>query len=60
MTPRPKLIVMKCRCGCSAWAAFMSRPQFDEQGIARRQYGMYANTWREAVTNAIRWTQGVG
>lgn len=54
-TPRPKLIVLKCRCGCGQWAGFTSRPRFDENGIPTQE-GMYADTQRQAVRNAIRWS----
>jgi hypothetical protein len=58
ITPRQKLFVAKCRCGCGMWAAFEThRLTLDEHGRYREQ-GMYRDTWQQAVIGAIRWSTG--
>jgi hypothetical protein len=55
-TPRPKLFVSKCRCGCGMWAGFKTRRLTYDQWGRPREQGMYADSWAAAVNNAIRWS----
>jgi len=55
-TPRPKLYVIKCRCGCGMWAGFKTRNITWDPWGRPVQEGMYSGTWHGAVRNAIRWS----